>query len=213
MGLMFGSAPPVPAPATNPWLVAVDGSDNALRAVAHAAGQAGTMKARVLHLVNLQPWLVLEAAEAQLAQRAWLATARPGALLDANSQPLAAACRAGRSHRANHCADRTDRLERHRHRQPRAGRDREPAVGLGERQAHAPESASGNGGALTTPSSADAIPRFFQPRKAEANLPGTQAVALPQCGAEAIVSHHPGPPNGGQTVMMAMAGTAAEPTM
>jgi nucleotide-binding universal stress UspA family protein len=45
------------------------------------------MTACVLHLVNVQPWLSLEAAEAELAQRAWLATARARTLLDANSQP------------------------------------------------------------------------------------------------------------------------------
>jgi hypothetical protein len=40
VGLVYDSTPPLPAPDTNPWLVAVDSSDNALRAVAHAASQA-----------------------------------------------------------------------------------------------------------------------------------------------------------------------------
>jgi nucleotide-binding universal stress UspA family protein len=84
---VFDSASPLPAPVTNRWLVAVDSSDSALRAVAHAASQASTMTACVLHLVNVQPWLSMEAAEAELAQRAWLATTRARALLDANSQP------------------------------------------------------------------------------------------------------------------------------
>ena len=38
VGLTYDSTPPLSAPDTNPWLVAVDGSDNALCAVAHAAG-------------------------------------------------------------------------------------------------------------------------------------------------------------------------------
>ncbi len=87
VGLVFDSALPLPAPVTNRWLVAVDSSDSALRAVAHAAGQASTTTACGLYLVNVQPWLSAEAAEAELAQRAWLATARARALLDANSQP------------------------------------------------------------------------------------------------------------------------------
>jgi hypothetical protein len=45
VGLAFDSVPPLPTPETNPWLVAVDGSDNALRAVAHAVQQANDMNA------------------------------------------------------------------------------------------------------------------------------------------------------------------------
>lgn len=87
VGLVFDSEPPLPAAATNPWLVAVDPSDNALRAVAHAARQAGEMTACALHLVNAQAWFGKEAAEAELARRAWLATARARALLDAEGRP------------------------------------------------------------------------------------------------------------------------------
>ena len=83
VGLVYDSAPPLPAPATNPWLVAVDSSDNALRAVAHAAGQVAAMNACALHLVHIQPWLAKEAAEAELAHRALGATARARDLLDA----------------------------------------------------------------------------------------------------------------------------------
>ena len=109
VGLVFDSVSPLPAPVTNRWLVAVDSSDSALRAVAHAAGQGGAMTACVLHLVNVQPWLDAEVAEAELAQRAWLATARARAAR--RKQPtLAAACRDGRGCRANHCADRAARL-------------------------------------------------------------------------------------------------------
>ena len=87
VGLAFDSTPPLPTPATNPWLVAVDSSDSALRAVTHAARQADAMTACVLHLVNVQPWLGKEAAEAELAQRAGYATVRARALLDAGGQP------------------------------------------------------------------------------------------------------------------------------
>ena len=87
VGFAFDSVPPLATPATNPWLVAVDGSDNALRAVAHAIQQANEMNACALHLVHVQPWLAKEAAEAELAHRAWLATERARALLDAKGHP------------------------------------------------------------------------------------------------------------------------------
>lgn len=87
VGLVFDSTPPLKAPDLNPWLVAVDGSDNALRALAHAAGQAAAMNACALHLVHVQPWLSKEAAEAELAHRALGATARARATLDAKSLP------------------------------------------------------------------------------------------------------------------------------
>jgi nucleotide-binding universal stress UspA family protein len=87
VGVVIDSTPALPAPAANPWLVAVDSSDNALRAVAHAAAQAGTVTTCALHLVSVQPWLSREAAETELAQRAWLATAEARRLLDARGQP------------------------------------------------------------------------------------------------------------------------------
>ena len=71
VGLAFDSVPLLATPEVNPWLVAVDGSDNAMRAVAHAIQQANEMNACALHLVHVQPWLAKEAAEAELAQRAW----------------------------------------------------------------------------------------------------------------------------------------------
>jgi nucleotide-binding universal stress UspA family protein len=87
VGLVFDSTPPLEAPDVNPWLVAVDSSDNALRAVAHAAAQAGAMNACALHLVHVQPWLSREAAAAELAHRALGATARARATLDAKGLP------------------------------------------------------------------------------------------------------------------------------
>jgi nucleotide-binding universal stress UspA family protein len=87
VGLVFDSDPPLPSPAGNPWLVALDGSDNALRALAYAVRQAGEMHACALHLVNVQHWLSKEAAETELAHRVWLATAGARTLLDTEHQP------------------------------------------------------------------------------------------------------------------------------
>lgn len=87
VSLLYDSTPPLPAPDANPWLVAVDGSDNALRAVAHAAGQAAAMKNYALHLVHVQSWLSKEAAEVELAHRALGATVRARATLDAAGLP------------------------------------------------------------------------------------------------------------------------------
>lgn len=86
IGLAFDSVPPLATQEENAWLVAVDGSDNAMRAVVHAVQQASEMKTCALHLVHVQPWLSREAAEAELAHRAWLITERSRALLDAKGQ-------------------------------------------------------------------------------------------------------------------------------
>lgn len=87
VGLRYDSTPPLATPDANPWLVAVDGSDNALRALTHAADQAARMNACALHLVQVQPWLAKEAANAEFANRALGATARARALLDARGLP------------------------------------------------------------------------------------------------------------------------------
>lgn len=87
IGLSIDSVPALTTPEANPWLVAVDSSDNALRAVAHAARQADEMRTCALHLVNVQAWLSLEAAEMELAHHAWIATERARALLDAEGRP------------------------------------------------------------------------------------------------------------------------------
>lgn len=72
----------------NGWLVAVDGSDHSLRAVSQAARLASESRARAsIDLVNVQPWLGKEAAETELPQRGWAATARARALLDAAGAP------------------------------------------------------------------------------------------------------------------------------
>jgi len=72
----------------NGWLVAVDGSDHSLRAVEQAARLACELRERAgMDLINVQPWLGKEAAETQLPQRGWAATARARALLDAAGVP------------------------------------------------------------------------------------------------------------------------------
>ena len=66
------------------WLVALDGSGHALHALALAMRLSMESGARVLDLVNVQPWLSKEAAEAGLPQRGWAACADACAMLDAN---------------------------------------------------------------------------------------------------------------------------------
>ena len=69
------------------WLVAVDGSDHSLRAVAEAARFAGQLKDCTLNLVNVQHWLSREAAESELGARGWKATDKARALLKAAALP------------------------------------------------------------------------------------------------------------------------------
>jgi nucleotide-binding universal stress UspA family protein len=87
VGLVFDSAPPPDMAITNRWLIAIDDSDNALRALDQAIRQAGEMRACILHLVNAQPWLAKEAAEAELARRGWEATQRAREMLAAAGLP------------------------------------------------------------------------------------------------------------------------------
>ncbi len=83
VGLVYDSTPALSDPGLNAWLLALDGSDNALRAVSHAADQAARMRGCALHLVHVQPWLSREAAERELGQRGLGNTARARELLDA----------------------------------------------------------------------------------------------------------------------------------
>ena len=57
------------------WLVALDGSDNALHALAAAARMSKAAGLRFIDLVNVQPWMSKEAAQAELLQRGWRSTA------------------------------------------------------------------------------------------------------------------------------------------
>ncbi len=85
--LVFDSAPAPQAAGCDAWLIAVDSSDNALRAVTFAAGQSGSRDPCALHLVHIQPWLSKEAAELQFASHALAATAPARALLDGRGLP------------------------------------------------------------------------------------------------------------------------------
>ena len=67
------------------WLVAVDGSACSVRAVAMVAGLAAQEKGAGVDLVHVQSWLSKEAAETELPQRGWDATAQARQLLDAAS--------------------------------------------------------------------------------------------------------------------------------
>lgn len=86
VALTYESMPPLSAVADKVWVVAIDHSENALRAVAYAAELASANPAVALHLMHVQPWLAKEAAEAELAQRALAATAPARAMLDAAGQ-------------------------------------------------------------------------------------------------------------------------------
>ena len=69
----------------NRWLVAVDGSECSLRAVAMAARLAALGDEGEVDIVHVEPWLVKEAAETELARRSWAATAQARQLLDSLS--------------------------------------------------------------------------------------------------------------------------------
>lgn len=69
----------------NRWLVAVDGSECSLRAVAMAARLAALGDNGEVDIVHVQAWLVKEAAETELARRSWAATAQARLLLDSAS--------------------------------------------------------------------------------------------------------------------------------
>lgn len=86
VGLAIDTGEPL-AHQENSWLVAVDGSVHAQRAVAEAANLASQMHGGALHLVNVQPWLSKEAAETELAPRAWAASEKARVLLDAKGLP------------------------------------------------------------------------------------------------------------------------------
>ena len=82
VGLAIDNERMLPGSTESTWLVAVDGSEHALRAVAEALRLARQISGCTLHLVNVQPWLSHEAAESGLARRGWTASARARAMLD-----------------------------------------------------------------------------------------------------------------------------------
>ncbi|WP_137891440.1 universal stress protein [Ramlibacter sp. 2FC] len=82
VGVVLDGAKPLPPQPDDTWLVAIDGSQHSLRAAAQAAQLAKRGRHCAIHLVHVQPWLSKEAAEIELAQRGWEATAEARALLD-----------------------------------------------------------------------------------------------------------------------------------
>lgn len=73
-----------PDAAGDDWLVALDGSEHALKALNVAMRLCTESGARALDLVNVQPWMSKEAAEAELPRRGWAAAAKACAMLDAH---------------------------------------------------------------------------------------------------------------------------------
>lgn len=87
LNIVFDSTPPAAPAHTPPFLIAVDGSANSLRAVTHAANSMRDAQTGALHLVNVQSWLSREAAESELARRGLEATREARMLLDARGLP------------------------------------------------------------------------------------------------------------------------------
>ncbi len=92
ISVTFDSGPsdpshPLSTTGKNLWLVAIDGSEHAQRAVADAADLVGEISGARIYLLNVQPWLSKEAAESGLAERGWLASAQARALLAAKGLP------------------------------------------------------------------------------------------------------------------------------
>lgn len=72
---------------SNPWLVAVDGSEQSQNAVVEAVRLAAAMKDCTLHVVNVQHWMSKEAAESDLKSRGVAATTAAWALLNKAQVP------------------------------------------------------------------------------------------------------------------------------
>jgi len=78
----WGTAPDNDAGRSGRWLLAVDGSQGALRAASMVARLVGAKAGVGVDLVHVHPWLVKEAAEAELARRGWHAAAAARALME-----------------------------------------------------------------------------------------------------------------------------------
>ena len=82
VGVRWGSLPADRAGRGGTWLVAIDGSDGAMRATSMAARLASAETHADVDLVHVLPWLTKEAAEAELPRRGWQASAAARALLN-----------------------------------------------------------------------------------------------------------------------------------
>lgn len=78
----WGSVPEGGAGQGSTWLVAVDGSEGALRAADMAARLVAAEAFAGVDLVHVLPWLTKEAAQAELPRRGWQASATARALMD-----------------------------------------------------------------------------------------------------------------------------------
>lgn len=78
----WGSLPADRAKRSGTWLVAIDGSKGAMRAVSMAARIVAGDAHAAVDLVHVLPWLTKEAAEAELPRRGWQTSAAARALLD-----------------------------------------------------------------------------------------------------------------------------------
>lgn len=86
-GVAIDSTPPPPGTAIGPWLIAIDGSPHAQRAVGEALRLGHTLPDCAIHLVHVVPWLSKEAAETELVRRAWETTRQARRALDAAGHP------------------------------------------------------------------------------------------------------------------------------
>lgn len=80
--LVYASWGTAPQAHAGRWLVAVDGSEGSLRAASMGARLIAAEARAEVDLVHVHPWLVKEAAEAELARRCWHASAAARALMD-----------------------------------------------------------------------------------------------------------------------------------
>lgn len=78
----WGGVPEDRASHCGTWLVAVDGSQGAMRAAAMAAQLVAAEALAGVDLVHVQPWLTKEAAETELPRRGWQASAAARALME-----------------------------------------------------------------------------------------------------------------------------------
>lgn len=69
------------------WLVAVDGSEHAQRACAEALRWVSGIRDGGLRIVNVQPWMSLEAAETELLSRGLAATGAASAAMASAAIP------------------------------------------------------------------------------------------------------------------------------